>query len=76
MYDRRVICHELGSGLSKDGRDGRTFRIVGRVVSFAVDVLDNIVGTLFAYAGTGSVWAGCGGVVICPDVADSRLIAS
>jgi hypothetical protein len=53
MDDRLVVIHELGSYCSTICSECQTFRTVGLVISFGVDALDNIVGTLFAYAGTG-----------------------
>ena len=47
-----VGFHELGSCLSTDGSNCWTFTIIGSVMTLAVDALDNIMDTLFAYAGT------------------------
>jgi hypothetical protein len=52
MGDGRVVFHELGSYLSTYGSNCWAFRIVGPVITLAVDALDNIMDTLFAYAGT------------------------
>jgi hypothetical protein len=47
-----VVFRELGSYLSKDGSDCQIFRIVGLVFQFEVDTWNNIMGMLFAYAGS------------------------
>jgi hypothetical protein len=52
MDDGWVVCHELDWCLRTDGSNHQTFGIVGLVISFTVNALDNIMGTLFAYTGT------------------------
>ena len=52
MSNGQMVFHELGSYLNTYASNCWAFRIVGLVITLAVDALDNIVETLFAYAGT------------------------
>ena len=52
MGNSQVDFHALGSYLSSDSSNCRAFEIIGSVITLVLDVLDNIMDTLFADAGT------------------------
>ena len=52
MGNGRVVFHKLGSYFCTYSSNCWTFGIIGSVIAFAVDALDDIMVALFAYAGT------------------------
>jgi hypothetical protein len=50
MHNSSVVFHQLGLCFSLDGYDFWRCRIICLLIAFAVDALDDIMVTLFAYA--------------------------